>query len=387
MKIIVLIPTLNEEDNIKLVTKIIDRGLTKLAVNVKVDALILNIDSGSTDQTREKFLRTKTIFPKQTILNNCREKGKGFNVFKLLKKFRNSADYFLMFDADVTSIKDEWVNKLLYPLLNQKTDLVIPLYKRNRYEGNTTNHFSSPIIYSLLGKDIAQPVAGDFAFSKRAARKIYQSFSGKSDYHYGVDTLITWTALLNNLHIKQVKLGKKIHKPSFVKIVPMFQEVSDTTFKLINKHRQFLIQNLFKKTQIYYTNQVIDEKFVSKPSIFSLKAIDKYIEDNFRIAKSLKFIDRKFLIKTDKMHANEWSKILAKCLTYILNTKLNAYQINCVSTALTILYLKRILNYFEEIVNLNSSEIDKLLLRQKKLIRKNLIEEIANIRAKTLNKL
>jgi len=66
MKIIVLIPTLNEEDNIKLVTKIIDRGLTKLAVNVKVDALILNIDSGSTDQTREKFLRTKTIFPKQT---------------------------------------------------------------------------------------------------------------------------------------------------------------------------------------------------------------------------------------------------------------------------------------------------------------------------------
>jgi glucosylglycerate synthase len=373
MKIVAIIPTLNEAENIEFITKIIDKGLKR--ISGKPDVTIINTDSGSTDQTQKIFLATKTCFPKKAISctkGNC---GKGRNVYEALRMFHKSADYYLMFDADVTSVKIGWINKLLNPLLNHKTDLVMPIYKRNRYEGNTTNHFSSPIIYSCLGKYIAQPIAGDFAFTKRLANMVYKSFLNSSDYGYGVDTLITWTALLNNLNISQVKLGKKIHKPSFAKIIPMFQEVSNTTFNLVNKNRLLLVNNLSKKPGNYDKDQIVDDKFIHKPTDFSLEVVTKYIEANFQITENLKFINKSFILKIDKIHTSEWSETLSDCLFYILNTKISKPQLSKISSAFTILYLKRVLGYFEDINNLNAECINKLLLKQRKLVRKNVLEK------------
>ena len=373
MKIVAIIPTLNEAENVEFITKIIDKGLKKISGNPNVT--IINADSGSTDNTQQIFLNTKTYFPKKAISYTKVNWGKGRNIYEVLRIFRKSVDYYLMFDADVTSVKIEWINKLLKPLLNQKADLVVPIYKRNRYEGNTTNHFSSPIIYSCFGKYIAQPIAGDFAFTKKLASMVYKSFLSSSDYGYGVDTLITWTALLNNLKIDQVKLGKKIHKPSFSKIIPMFQEVSNTTFNLINRNRFSLVNNLSEKSQIYSENQIIDDKFIRKPSSSSLDAVTKYIEDNFQIVENLKFINKNSLLKITRIHTNEWSRILTECLFYILNTKIGKCQLDKISAAFTILYLERVLGYFEDINNLSENDVSRLLLKQRKLIRRNILKK------------
>ena len=62
MKIVALIPTLNEADNIRFITKTIDGGLKK--VPGKPEIIVVNADSGSIDHTQEIFLDTKTHFPK-----------------------------------------------------------------------------------------------------------------------------------------------------------------------------------------------------------------------------------------------------------------------------------------------------------------------------------
>src|SRR3990167_7644740 len=64
MKIIVIIPTLNEADSIAFVTKTIDKGLRKISGNPR--ALIVNSDGGSTDKTYDVFLKKVPVFRKTT---------------------------------------------------------------------------------------------------------------------------------------------------------------------------------------------------------------------------------------------------------------------------------------------------------------------------------
>ena len=44
--------------------------------------------------------------------------------------------------------------------------MAVPVYRRNRYEGNTTNHLASPLLAAVLGVHVQQPIAGDFAFNR-----------------------------------------------------------------------------------------------------------------------------------------------------------------------------------------------------------------------------
>jgi len=68
MKIVVIIPSLNEEDSISKIVQVIDQGLLKYYPNS--DSLILNVDSNSQDKTVETFTNTSTYFPKGALLIN-----------------------------------------------------------------------------------------------------------------------------------------------------------------------------------------------------------------------------------------------------------------------------------------------------------------------------
>ena len=365
MKIIVIVPSLNEEKNISHVTEVIDKGLIDLSKKIEIEALIVSADSGSNDNTRSVFNKTQTFFPKKNYLFSGKNKGKGKNIYETLKKYNNKADYFMMFDSDLKSITPVWIKKMFIPLIKNNSDLNIPIYERNRYEGNTTNHFSSPLIYACLGKYIAQPIAGDFAFSARLANKVIQSVSQKSDFGFGIDTLITWTALLNNFIITQVYLDKKIHNPSFSKIVPMFSQVAYSTLYLININRK-IIKKRLKQTPTSFKFQNISESYVKKPP-------QKQITET-------KFEAIKLLSETknlkENINAEEWTDILSRFIKLVLSKKCSNDHLVLITKLLTGYYLLRVVNYFSEIDGrskdfvINSLEEQTLLLR-KKLINKN----------------
>lgn len=369
MRIVVIIPTLNEADSIEFVTKTIDKGFRKLSGNP--DGIIVNSDGGSADKTSEVFLRTDTHFPKKVITYNGKRVGKGRNVFEVLKSFHNSADYFLMIDGDITSIETSWVSKFLNPLLSKDADLVVPVYKRNRYEGNTTNHFSSPLICACFGENIAQPIAGDFAFTKKLAKKIYASFSVDSDYGYGVDTLITWTTLLSQSKIKQIKLGRKIHKPSFPKIVPMFGQVCFSTISLLNKNRESVKKKLdSKKKQSFNILEVIDDTYFKAPTTKQIAEVEDIAHKLIRKQKKLDTIPTGENIGSLDMY--KWTNFLSKYIDIILKKRFKKNEINSLTESITAHYLLRVLSYFKEIENLSAKEIDQLLITQKQLLRENL---------------
>src|SRR2546427_12065877 len=74
---------------------------------------------------------------------------------------------FRSLEADVTSAADEWLERLLRPVLEQKADLVVPVYARHRYDGTLTNLVLAPLVRALFGRRLHQPLAGAAALSAR----------------------------------------------------------------------------------------------------------------------------------------------------------------------------------------------------------------------------
>ncbi len=378
-KIFVIIPSLNEEVNISFVTKIIDQGLLKFFS--KYPRYIINSDSNSSDNTVDKFKSTSTDSAK--IMLKSLKTGKGFSINRGLKYgYKNNGQYFAMIDADLKSISPIWINKFLKPIIVENVDFVIPIYSRNRYEGNTTNHFSSPVLYACFGCDIVQPIAGDFGLSRRLVKTVLNNFSIEYDYLYGIDSLITITALLKNHKIKQQKLDKKIHNPSFEKIIPTFTGAAISTFNLINKNRRKILMIIKSKhAKNLYKNKTIDEKFISKPETnkiknlyeLSIKEISYFNYKNLIGINYYKEIkDNNFTVFSD-----QWEKIIVNYLFKILTVDLNYQNIKILSKSLLPLYLLRVLTYFKEIDNQTEKKADIIIKRQKTNIRINLVKKLS----------
>lgn len=228
MRIAVGIPSYREADNIGFITSQVDKGLllVKKTFPQIRSAAIFNIDNESDDGTRDIFNRTKTVWEKVS-LKTTGKPGKGKNVIKFFQEAsREKFDILLTLDSDLKSIEPKWILEFIEPFLEDNCDFVCPQYGRNRFEGSTTNHFAYPMIYSFFGKNIRQPIAGDFAFSADLVENILLGELPKEIKGYGIDIFLTIKALLFSDRIKKINLTQKIHKPSFSKLEAMFPQVA-----------------------------------------------------------------------------------------------------------------------------------------------------------------
>lgn len=377
MKFAVIIPSLNEADSIGYVAKTIDEGIISNFDNN--DFLIINADGPSTDDTKDAFLKTSTETSKEYL--NCstmRIVGKGTNILLALEKYISEFDGFLLIDADLTSIDKSWVKAFIEPIASKEAHFVSPIYKRNRYEGNTTNHFSFPLIKILTDSNINQPIAGDFAFSKQVAKQILVAPKNTSDYEYGIDTLISWTVSLGNFSTKEILLDKKIHKPSFGKIVPMFTQICETTLSVIQKNRHKLKNKVLNSRGEMVMANCISDDFIAKPEVMKINLLKKFVIDEQSRIKSLSFSNtyQKYLNKS-QLDEEEWSTFLADVLITLLEGSNSNFEIKRTNVFIvTLAYLLRVIGYFNQIEYLTSDEIHQLLQKQTNLIRRKVLAKL-----------
>jgi len=221
------IPSYNESDNIKLLAKKLD----DFAVQSKEQIIIINADNNSPDGTSEVFLSTNTRNRKVAIKTD--QPGKGRNVLEILRYVsKHDIQYCMLIDADVTSLSPEWLHEHIKQAAIG-TDYVVPNYARYMHEGNTTNHFSYPLLYAWTdGKSPRQPIAGDFGLSNRLAAHLVKASWQGSDFRYGVDMLMTMRALSNGFKIREISLTEKIHKPSFDKMINIITDEAESYYRL-----------------------------------------------------------------------------------------------------------------------------------------------------------
>ncbi len=226
-EIVVVIPSYREADSIAYPTKVVSEGLKKYFPGQT--SVIINADNASPDGTEEVFLCTETEVPKIHITTPENTPGKGWNFANAFRKaYTLGTRAIVCVDADLLSITPEWVDYMATPILQEGCDYLAPLYSRHKYDGTITNNICYPLIYGIFGRDIRQPIGGDFALSGRLARHIVSVPWHRTTNEYGIDIFMTMQALLGDFKIGQVGLGSKIHKPSAPKLGPMFLQVVGT---------------------------------------------------------------------------------------------------------------------------------------------------------------
>ncbi len=142
-------------------------------------------------------------------------------------------------DSDLRSITPEWIKMLVSPTL-EDTGFVAPYYNRRKYDGTITNFLCYPVTASLFGKDIRQPIGGDFGFSRKLVDDLLDSplLSFPDICRFGIDIFETVTALAKGYKVKQAYLGIKEHdaKDPSSQLAGMFRQVLNTMFTAIETY-------------------------------------------------------------------------------------------------------------------------------------------------------
>jgi len=365
--IVVGIPSYNEGENIKYVAQQVDRGITRFFKDHK--AVIINCDGNSSDDTIDYFLSAETRAEKKVLIKKGIT-GKG-NVFRQLFKFieKHDARYCICVDADLKSIKPTWVKHMIEPL-TRGYHYVTPYYSRHKYDGTITNNICYPLVYALLGKDIRQPIGGDFAFSGRLAKYWLEQKWIKAVNYFGIDIFMTISAIRGGFKVGQVNLGSKIHKPSAPNLNVMFLQVADSLFynlygcnlrapNRLQKPRMFGLKNLAKPQDLTF-----DDKKIKRDVLQEFKEHENEIkkvltDDNFTVVKTM--FDRKYLA----IEPDVWSKLVFDCMLAYRSKKQAAIKV------LQILYFARVYSFIQETRTMSQAKAEQEIAAQAKLFRKN----------------
>ena len=345
-KIAICIPTYNECKNIENTTRKIDTCLKKYS-RLGFETIIVNADNNSNNNTNAIFNKLKKKKKKVSLISNKIGKGNNLlNFFKFCDK--ENIDYALTIDADVKSLKPIWIDKYLKELIQGKKDYVTPIYQRSRYEGSTTNHFAFPLIYSICGIPIRQPIAGDFSFNKKFINCILNEPIDNNVKKYGIDLFMTLTACFNKLNVAQIKLEKKLHNPSFYKMENMFVDVLNTFIFVWKNHYEQEILPIHNNYNFNFLSNIdrsrrfVHKKYALEKNEFYRKKI-KYLENEsdlwlqclYSLIKDVKNVtesDKQRIFNIFMYHAtNFWliaeKKSSKECETLIINQAKNLLQL------------------------------------------------------------
>jgi len=368
--LIIGIPSYNEEDSIRNVVQKIDLGLIRYFP--KFSSLIVNIDSDSEDNTKIVFLETTTKTKKYFISGGKSPRGKGVNIIKLFQLAKKlNAKYICTFDADLITITENWPKLLLNPLIKKTADVVFPLYTRNRYEGNTTNHFCYPLIFAGFGRNIRQPIAGDFGMNRKFVNYILKQEVPYNAKFYGIDIFLTIHALGGRFKTRQIFLGRKIHKSSFEKITLMFPQIAITTIQTLAYYprNKPLINKKISKKQNWV------DRFIRMPSEKKVKKLYEYALKNIsqmsicEIEKTLGMSNSEvkgILNKKNKLNQDLWVKILTSVARGVSKNQITSQCAEKIVILLAPFFYLRVVSFFDEIKRKSKNFSENIIENQTK---------------------
>lgn len=367
--IIVGIPSYNEADNIAFVVEQVNKGLLKYFPQYR--SVIVNVDNHSPDDTRSAFLNSVNHIPKIYVSTPGNIKGKGNNFYNLFfEAIRLKAKAVVVVDADLLSITPEWVLKLATPILSQNYDFVTPLYSRNEYDGTITNNICYPLLYGVLGKDIRQPIGGDFAFSSRMAAYYLARPWQETTRQYGIDIFMTLNALIGDFKVCQVALGAKIHKPSAPKLGPMFTQVVGTLFKTL-----LTCQPSWQNFSSVEKLPLFGEHHLAKPQSLSVdyKSLKQVAMNEFNLNRDIlrEALENNHFQKIRAMFDSGKIKMGSELWACVVYDVLHSYSRarNCADyvEALKPLYFGRVVSFIKETLDLGHEESEKMIQNQARL--------------------
>lgn len=236
--LVVGIPCFNNEKTITHVIRMVSHGLNDYYRDLR--SVIIISDGGSTDDSRDVSKEFQLKPWQEKIVSIYRGPGGKGTALRMIFESAHvlGAKACMVVDSDLRSITNRWVKMLVDPVIESGYDCVAPIYTRYKYDGTITNNIVYNLCQAVFGKNIRQPIGGDFAFSKRLVDFYVQHDVWETDVaRFGIDIWLTVTAIINGFRICQAHLGRKIHdaKDPSTHLGPMFRQVVYTLFTLMEE--------------------------------------------------------------------------------------------------------------------------------------------------------
>ena len=188
----IVIPAYNEEATVAKVVSV----ARKLSY---VDEVIV-VDDGSTDRTVEEAENAGA-----TVISHIMNEGKGSAIKTGFKYSHGNIVAFI--DADVSNFTSEKIDKIIRPILEDRTDITKTKFARE--SGRVTELTAKPLFGFFFPElSYEQPLCGQFAGKRSALNKI------RFEKDYGVDVGIVLDADVHGIKILEVDIGDICHDMS-----------------------------------------------------------------------------------------------------------------------------------------------------------------------------
>ena len=236
MKLVIIIPAYNEEENISNVLKRIPK--TFKSIN---NTEIIVINDGSTDSTLEKIAKYSV-----TVISHAQNKGVGvaFNT-GLNTALHKNADIMVNIDAD-GQFDPKDIPFLLEPILSKKADMVISNRFSNGRPANMSrvkyygNKVMNKLIGFLIGKNFKDVSSGFRAYNKTAL--LYLNLMG--NYTYTQESILDLS--MKNLRISEISIKTKYFRNRKSRVVKnLFKYTSNTLLIIFRTFRDYKPMKFF----------------------------------------------------------------------------------------------------------------------------------------------
>ena len=251
--ILVGVPTYNNAATVGHVVRGVQAGFAKYFP--KDRTVLLTADGGSTDGTLQK-VRAASIqdyaplmasYPLRTVhqiaapYHGIPGKGSALRMIFAAAELSRARAVAIV-DPARRSLTPEWIESLVRPVYKDRMDFVAPLYRRHKFDGLLIKNLVHPLLRALYGKNIREPMAGDYGISGRLARYYLQQDVWESELaRFGADLWMTCTAISGGFKLCEAVLGAKIEsiKKKPVGLGTILQQCIGSFFACLERDQDF----------------------------------------------------------------------------------------------------------------------------------------------------
>ena len=251
--ILVGVPTFNNRNTIEQVVHAIQLGLVKYFPRERT--VLINPDGGSNDGTPE-IVRNSSIQDFRTLLSASPLR----TLHRITTPYRGvdgksgawrvilaAADLLrakacAVVSPDLESVTPEWIEGLVRPVYKEQFDLVTPIYHRHKYDGLLVKNLIAPMVRSVYGIKMREPVGGEFGFSGRlACHYLEQDVWHEETVRSATEIWMTTRAIVDGFKLCQSFLGPKIHAQKFSaqNIVATIQSTLGALFRCMENQEPY----------------------------------------------------------------------------------------------------------------------------------------------------
>lgn len=263
-----------------------------------------------------------------------------------------------------------WICELTEPLLGQEADLVVPYYAKHELEGLLNNSIISPLLRSLYGRRIHNPMGPDLAVSRRLVDKMLaaEPKAGGGGIHPLAS--LAPTAVCGGLQVCEVHVGARAYRPTdLTNVSLLLARVLDPVFVDMERNApcwqrtrgSTAVRTIGEPVFVSPTEEIVDVKRL----VESFQLGNRELQELWSIVlpPATLFELRKLLrLSAEQFHMDDtlWARIV---YDFALAHRLRTISRDHLLKSMTPLYLGWVASYAKETQTVGALALDQRLER------------------------